>query len=152
MGPRPSPTLTLTARMLRQWQTRMLSLCSCAHASCLTVAETVIVWPTVTGVRARCAGSCEGDFIIRVFLASYTPSERSGGQLAPQPPQRSRVATAALPAGAPGSGATSAVPALRWAPFWRMNRRLEGGCGGRKNMANCTCTFVARMWDSEGPA
>lgn len=52
----------------------MLSLCSRANVSCLTVAETAIVLPNLTGGRARCGRSFEGIFILRVFLASYIAS------------------------------------------------------------------------------
>ena len=121
----------------------MLSLCSRAIVSCVAVAEAAIVWPTLTGVRARGGRSCEGIFIFaRLFgILNYSPVERSGAQLAPQPPPCSRVTAAALPAGAPSSGAVPGVPARRWARFSRMCRRPRGGGGGHMKTRNCHVYF-----------
>ena len=130
----------------------MLSLCSCAHVSCMAVAETAFVLATMAGMRARCGRSWQGIFILGVFLAflhALTGPIRAAGAAAAaaQPCGRPTVASrCARLGGTPGraSAALGVILAHHPPPC--------GGYGGRKNMHMVRCTFVARTCDSAAPA
>ena len=110
----------------------MLSLCSCAHVSCMAVAETAFVLATMAGMRARCGRSCAVNFILGVILAFMHalrgPIRAAGAAAAAAQPCGRRIAPGrrARLRGNPGRAcAALGVIVAHVPPPW-------GGCGGRK--------------------